>query len=196
MRRHAYLYDLESGERRATFDALPGTHLDLTGRPRRGVLIPSDAGAVFYDPHTGVEVQLPGGPLAYRSDPRFEAAGGQLWASSHAVQRHDPGTWAERARWWLARDGDGLVCVEWPSRRPLLRLANTKVGEYAVAPDGRFVLTAHAKGDLVLCRWDVPPPKPWAMSVGVPLALGAALLGLRAWWAPRRARRPEGDGTG
>src|SRR5262249_47506810 len=130
-------------------------------------------------------------PLAYPREPRFEAAGGQLWASYHAVQRPELGAWVERVRGCLGRDGDGLVGVEWPSRRPLLRLANTSLGEYAVAPDGRFVLTAHAKGNLELCRWDVPQPRPWAWAVGVPLALGVSLLMLRAWWAARCVKRAE-----
>ena len=47
-------------------------------------------------------------------------------------------------------------------------------------------------------RWRIDVPGSGYSSpviVGVPLALGAALLGLRAWWARRPARQPEGEGA-
>lgn len=49
------------------------------------------------------------------------------------------------------------------------------------AADGSFALTLHdTDTDLLVQRWDVPPRRLWAFSVGVPVALGA-LLGLGAW---------------
>jgi hypothetical protein len=70
------------------------------------------------------------------------------------------------------------------------------VDQLHVAQDGSFAITMHGQGDhALLRRWDLPQPKPWAWIIGLPLALGAALLGLRAWWARRPARQPEGEGA-
>ena len=66
---------------------------------------------------------------------------------------------------------------------------------FEVAPDGRCLLTlspASLEGDrFLLRRWDIPHPKPWAWIIGVPVTLGAALLGLRAWWASRCSKQSE-----
>jgi hypothetical protein len=45
-------------------------------------------------------------------------------------------------------------------------------------------------GAIWTCVWDVPFGRPWRWIVGVPLALGAALLGVRWTWRRWRASRP------
>ncbi len=145
-----------------------------------GMLVHFDGHDDFHDPTTGRVHRLPG-RIPERGAKRLERAG-QLWRAGTAEPKLSAEWWERWLAWFRPPETDLLVGLQWPSRRPLLQLANARVTDYAVAPDGSFVITAHDAGSrTVVRRWDLPQPKPWLRIVGTPLAVGAALLGLRAW---------------
>jgi hypothetical protein len=116
---------------------------------------------------------------------RFEAGDSQLWLA--ALEGNTPPNWLSWLRPMREDQAGVLLGLEWPSRRVLLRVPDAGVKHFHVAEDGSYVITVHEDG---LRRYDVPQPKPWAWSIGVPLALGAALLGLRSWWKLHRKKEP------
>jgi hypothetical protein len=190
------LMDLDTGEvhprPRSVWFRDPG-YLPAAGGGY-GLLVRGAVEDEFYEPLTGRSHPLPGRMIAYPDERRAEAGGRQLWfLESFPAPPPASGWWERVLRMLRPPVVQALIGIDWPSRRPLLRLTNAGITSYAVAADGSFVVTAHADG--VLRRWDVPPPRPWAWVVGVPLAVGAALLGLRAWLGAKKGfpTRPGRD---
>jgi hypothetical protein len=134
----------------------------------------------------------PGYPRA-----RFEAGGRMVWLYGHETWEAAPAaTLWERFKNWLRPSGeaDALVGIGRATGRRVFELRNRRVRDHVVAHDGSFVLTFHdSEQGHVLCRWDLPVRKPWALAVGLPLVLGVGLLGLRVWWERSfRKKQPEG----
>jgi hypothetical protein len=162
----------------------------------RGVFSPDSASLIVYqtadakvhvlDAATGRERASISMPTTSGDPPRFRAGGRQLWLSASGRDEEMPDGWLAQLMRWVRppvpdEKAGVLLGLAWPSRRELLRLTDRGVREYHVADDGSFVITVHEEGDRqVLRRWDIPQPRPWGWIVGVPLTLGAALLGL--WW--------------
>jgi hypothetical protein len=124
----------------------------------------------------------------------FQTGGRQFWLAAVGEARADVG-WLDWLLSWVrpARQANyGLLLgLEWPSQRVLLRVTDRAAMHCHVAPDGSYAITVHGDG---IRRYDLPPPKPWAWIVGVPLATGVVLLTVRAWWRRGRRRVPaEGD---
>jgi hypothetical protein len=127
---------------------------------------------------------------------RFEAGGRMVWLDGRDDREAAAATLLERLMNWIRplQGADALVGIDLATGQRVFDLRNGRVQDYVVARDGSFVLTFHDREQSrALCRWDVPAGKPWANAISVPLVLGAALLGLRAWWERRvRTKQPEG----
>ena len=93
--------------------------------------------------------------------------------------------------------GDNIHVIDLKTFRVL---GEIKTGERqhgaAVSGDGRRLFSSVEGDHTLLRRWDIPQPKPWGWAIGLPLALGAALLALRAWWGCSPVDEREGQAAG
>jgi hypothetical protein len=144
------------------------TYYDVaSGEPRRVHSVFADASVPFGDP----ELSALGWPFPQKSS-RFEVVYG-----SFVIAPRIPGVGWEwvwgttnRAAVVDAEEGQTLAIVPVPDQ----------VESVGLSEDGARLIACHER-DGVWCvtAWDVPPPKSWQWIVGIPIAAGLTLVGLK-----------------
>ncbi len=155
-----------------------------TGQPRRALrpLPPAPAGYEY-----GCTLEMQGTRLHVE----VERAQAELLPPQAAVS-----VWEKWFGWMHPRapvkhGPAAQLVIDLDAGREVFHLADPTVRHATLSPDGRALLTLHrndGEPSWMQC-WDVPARKPLAWVLGPPLALGAALVGVRMWWRRRRARK-------